>query len=152
MLLNLLLLPKSSVLVFPPSSAEIPEMMHGCRWGVGQAVGSGTLQPASPNTPELGKAVPEQQVKEDPLFFWNIWSFWANVYFKKQGLESLKVTIRVNLPTFACLIKPFAIWSCTLISGHSPAGVSSLWLRDSFNIPLASKLDALQNSLVCRLH
>lgn len=74
--------------------------------------------------------------------------------FKKkqnQGLESLKVTIGVNLPTFACLIKPFAIWSCTLISGHSPARVSALWLRNSFNITLASKLDTVQNSLVCRL-
>lgn len=170
LLLCLLLLPESSVLVFPPNSAEIPEtkqgfrvcvcaracacvcLMRACVWS-GASCGIWGLSSLPHLAPlNLARLSPGTAGQRGPAVLLSIWGFWASAYFKRQGLESLKVTIRLNLPTFACLIKSFAIWPCTLISGHSPAGVSSLWLRDSINSPLTHRLDALQNSLLCRLH
>lgn len=50
-------------------------------------------------------------------------SFWLRFILKARfGKSENDWPSGENPTTFACLIKPFAIWTCTLISGHSPAG------------------------------
>lgn len=86
MLLNHFLLLAASVLVFSPSSAKISEMTQVCgRAGASSRIWRvcNLLHLAPLN---LARLSPGAAGQRGPAVLLNIWSFWASVYFKRQGL------------------------------------------------------------------
>lgn len=126
------------------------EMPQGQPW----VLGSGTLPaPASPCVPAGGDGLSQGSRPMTICYSFSHTELLVKIYIKNQVWKVWKrLTIRLNPPTFACLIKPFTIWTCTLISGHSPDGAIPA-VQKPIQLPAcAQAVPSLHNSLPRLLH